>query len=121
MIFNSIFEYGFIGKGKKAAPYKAFYKDYNDGFVQEVRQSSELLDRAMEAPKESTRENLEENPYYNKVQHFWDYLALKCPTLETVKFINFHQSSKGKGANELGIRWVLLSIYKLNDLCEAMN
>jgi hypothetical protein len=43
MIFNSFFEYGFIGKGKKVAENSVYYKDYNYGFVQEVRQSSELV------------------------------------------------------------------------------
>jgi hypothetical protein len=121
MIFNSFFEYGFIGKGKKVASHSVYYKDYNDGFVQEVRQSSELVDEAIAVLKESTGENLEDNPYYHKVSHFWDYLALKCPTLQTVKFVNIHQSSKGKSQSELGIRWVLLAVYKLNDLCEALT
>jgi hypothetical protein len=48
-------------------------------------------------------------------------LALKCPSLQTVKFVNFHASSQGKAQNELGIRWVLLAVYRLNDLCEALT
>jgi hypothetical protein len=65
MIFNSFFEYGFIGKGKKAASHGVYYKDYNDGFVQEVRQSAELVDQAIAVLKENTGENLEDNAYYN--------------------------------------------------------
>jgi hypothetical protein len=64
-----------------------YYKDYNYGFVQEVRQSSELVNQAIWDLKQSTGEKVEDNAYYEKVQHFWDYLVLKCPELKTVKFV----------------------------------
>ena len=33
--------------------------------------------------------------------------------------MNFHQNNEGKTINELGIRWVILAIYKRDDLMKA--
>ena len=56
MIFNSFFEYGFINNIKSSNT--IYYKDYNDGFVPEIKSSSNEIDKAIQVLKERTGENL---------------------------------------------------------------
>lgn len=117
MIFNSFFEYGFVSDTQKDKG----DKDYNEGFVNEVGQTNEVIDHAIRHVERETGESFEDNPYFNKVTHFWEYLAMKCSSLATVRFVLFHKNSEGKNPNELGIRWVLLAVYKTADLYAAFN
>jgi len=55
-----------------------------------------------------------------EVTHHWDYISKYLDGLETVKFINLHQQSqqeltkKGKG-----IKWIILALYRSEDLMQA--
>jgi len=40
-----------------------------------------------------TGERQEENPYFDNVFHFWQYISKKCSFLDTVRFLNFHQDT----------------------------
>ena len=103
MIVNSFFEYGFrinlpkqSGK-KQEGPLGLMQNNYDeqaDLFMCEE----------------------EENPYIDSVHHFWDYIKNHCTELDTVKFINFHPTSSDLPSNTLGIRWILIALYYLQDL-----
>ena len=79
-------------------------------------ESAYEIDKAKTQNEMRTGENSEANPYYHKMHHYWQYISTQCSNLETVKFVNFHKNSEGRSPNELGIRWVLLAIYKREDL-----
>jgi hypothetical protein len=55
-----------------------------------------------------------------EISHYWDYISKYLDHLETVKFINLHQQTqqeltkKGKG-----IKWIILVLYKTEDLEKA--
>ena len=56
-----------------------------------------------------------------EVTHYWDYISKYLDHLESVKFINLHQQTqqeltkKGKG-----IKWIILALYKSDDLEKAL-
>ena len=52
-----------------------------------------------------------------EVFHYWDYISNNLSDLDTVKFINFQHKKSANATNfEKGIRWLILSLYKIDDL-----
>ena len=123
LIFNSFFEYGFmndINQKHLESEIKVKRQTFSFGFGY-----NDDLDQAIQIGKSKTNnelmtgENAETNPYYSKFHHYWEFISTNCSHLDSVKFMNFHQNNEGKTINEMGIRWVILAIYKRDDLMKA--
>jgi hypothetical protein len=123
LIFNSFLEYGFMNnygykKIEQANKGKKNTFQFGFGYSDELNQAIEIK-KQKTSNELQTGESAEENPYFSKFLHYWDFISSKCNHLDTVKYMNFYHDSEGKTVNEIGIRWIILAIYKRDDFMKA--
>jgi len=83
IIFMSFFEYGFLRRSNTSSSGKSSYTD--------------------EIP-----EDMEGN-MLQRVEHYWEYLTLTFPDLDTIKYINFYYDEANSN-KEKGLGWILLAL-----------
>lgn len=72
---------------------------------------------------EAIGEDITENPLYNEITVYWDYLAKSCTHLPTVKFMltektqkRFRAATPASQRVDFGLRWMVLALHNLDDL-----
>lgn len=75
---------------------------------------------------EAIGEDITENPLFSKITVYWDYLAMTCSHLPTVKFMltektqqRFRAATPASEPVDFGLRWLVLAIHNLDDLHSA--
>lgn len=115
-IFNLFFEYGFLNavdKGEEGY--------FSQMFEQTTFQKNQALiqDNKRECWQEQPS-NASHVPYHKSVHHYFDFLSREHNNLDSVKFVNFNKQFEGCDSKEKGYSWIILSIFKLEDLEKAM-
>ena len=89
-----------------------------------------IIDRVFKVPikeNSSCDDEEEEEIVFNDpeikehIHDYWDFITSHLGDLDTVKFINFQHKKSADASNvEKGLRWLILSLYKTDDLKQAM-